>query len=130
MLLITHVMLTLLISVPQGDWLLVRHFSFLSDSGKQSLLNFRDRPWDICAGSIIAQEAGGMCAGSHTSPLDNDVNEETLTGRKYIVIRSIGDSAVCNSTACNNRGLIFSIADGERSRRTEASHQRVLRYCR
>ena len=31
------------------------------------------RPWDVCAGSIIAQEAGGFVAGSHNSPLDNDV---------------------------------------------------------
>ena len=35
-----------------------------------------------------------MVTGSHSSPLDNDVNEEVLTGRKYIVIRPIGDSAV------------------------------------
>ena len=53
------------------------------------------RPWDICAGSIIAQEAGGMVAGGHSAALDNDVNEEILTGRKYIVIRAIGDSPVC-----------------------------------
>ncbi|GJF00204.1 inositol monophosphatase [Phanerochaete sordida] len=49
-------------------------------------------PWDICAGAIIAQEAGGLVAGGHSTPLDNDVNEEILTGRKYIVIRAIGDS--------------------------------------
>lgn len=52
------------------------------------------RPWDVCAGSIIAQEAGCLVAGSHTSPLDNDVNQEVLEGRKYIVIRAIGDSEV------------------------------------
>lgn len=52
------------------------------------------RPWDVCAGSIIAQEAGCLVAGSHTSPLDNNVNQEVLEGRKYIVIRSIGDSEV------------------------------------
>ncbi len=52
------------------------------------------RPWDVCAGSIIAQEAGCLVAGSHTSSLDNDVNQEVLEGRKYIVIRAIGDSEV------------------------------------
>ena len=52
------------------------------------------RPWDVCAGSIIAQEAGGFVAGSHNSPLDNDVNQDVLEGRKYIVIRAIGDSEV------------------------------------
>lgn len=51
-------------------------------------------PWDICAGSIIAQEAGGLVAGSHSSPLDNDLNEQILIGRKYVVIRAIGDTAV------------------------------------
>ncbi|KAI0352243.1 hypothetical protein OH77DRAFT_1561667 [Trametes cingulata] len=49
-------------------------------------------PWDVCAGAIIAQEAGCLVAGSHNSPLDNDVNQEVLEGRKYIVIRAIGDT--------------------------------------
>ncbi|KAI0801463.1 myo inositol monophosphatase [Fomes fomentarius] len=49
-------------------------------------------PWDICAGAIIAQEAGGLVAGSRTDPLDNDVNEEIMWNRKHIVIRAIGDS--------------------------------------
>ncbi|KAH9924607.1 myo inositol monophosphatase [Epithele typhae] len=49
-------------------------------------------PWDICAGAIIAQEAGCLVAGKHGAPLDNDVDEEILWGRKYIVIRAIGDS--------------------------------------
>ncbi|KAJ3558148.1 hypothetical protein NM688_g1088 [Phlebia brevispora] len=50
-------------------------------------------PWDICAGSIIAQEAGGFVAGSNTAPLDNHITEEVLVGRKYIVVRAIGDTA-------------------------------------
>ncbi|GBE77335.1 Protein qutG [Sparassis crispa] len=49
-------------------------------------------PWDICAGAIIAQEAGCFVAGSHDAPLDNVVNEDILVGRKYIVIRAIGDT--------------------------------------
>ncbi|KAI0789417.1 hypothetical protein C8Q75DRAFT_718473 [Abortiporus biennis] len=49
-------------------------------------------PWDICAGSIIAQEAGGFVAGGHNAPLDNNVDEAVLNGRKYIVIRAIGDT--------------------------------------
>ena len=52
------------------------------------------RPWDICAGAIIAQEAGGFVAGSHGAPLDNDVNEDVLWGRKHIVVRAIGDTEV------------------------------------
>lgn len=49
-------------------------------------------PWDICAGAIIAQEAGCFVAGSKTAPLDNIVSEDVLAGRKHIVIRAIGDS--------------------------------------
>ena len=49
-------------------------------------------PWDICAGAIIAQEAGGFVAGGHGAPLDNDVNEDVLWGRKHIVVRAIGDT--------------------------------------
>ncbi|RPD64573.1 myo inositol monophosphatase [Lentinus tigrinus ALCF2SS1-7] len=49
-------------------------------------------PWDICAGAIIAQEAGCLVAGSRDAPLDNDVNEGVLWGRKHMVIRKIGDS--------------------------------------
>ena len=38
-----------------------------------------------------------MVAGGHSAPLDNDVNEEILTGRKYIVIRAIGDTEVSSA---------------------------------
>ncbi|KAG6893111.1 hypothetical protein C0993_001974, partial [Termitomyces sp. T159_Od127] len=52
-------------------------------------------PWDVCAGIVIAQEAGGLVTGSHeafVSTASNsfgDVTEEILTGRKYIVVRAI-----------------------------------------
>ncbi|RDX46717.1 hypothetical protein OH76DRAFT_813250 [Lentinus brumalis] len=49
-------------------------------------------PWDICAGVIIAQEAGCFVAGGRDAPLDNDVNERVLWGRKHFVIRKIGDT--------------------------------------
>ncbi|KAH9923166.1 uncharacterized protein BXZ73DRAFT_51133 [Epithele typhae] len=49
-------------------------------------------PWDVCAGAVIAQEAGCLVAGKRGAPLDNNVDEEILWGRKYIVIRAIGDS--------------------------------------
>ncbi|KAI0756095.1 myo inositol monophosphatase [Daedaleopsis nitida] len=49
-------------------------------------------PWDICAGAIICQEAGCLVAGSRTDPLDNDVTDKVLWGRKHMVIRAIGDS--------------------------------------
>ncbi|KZT72854.1 inositol monophosphatase [Daedalea quercina L-15889] len=49
-------------------------------------------PWDVCAGSVIAQEAGCFVAGAHGMPLDNVASEAWLTGRKHFVIRAIGDS--------------------------------------
>jgi myo-inositol-1(or 4)-monophosphatase len=59
-----------------------------------------ERPWDVCAGIVIAQEAGAIVTGSHailqsTSVEEHtfgDVTEEILTGRKYTVIRAIKDS--------------------------------------
>ncbi|PSS02348.1 hypothetical protein PHLCEN_2v4041 [Hermanssonia centrifuga] len=60
-------------------------------------------PWDICAGAVIAQEAGCLVAGSHSSPLDNHVGEEVLNGRKYIVIRAIGDSATESGVEAQKR---------------------------
>ncbi|KAG8935745.1 hypothetical protein FRC02_006554 [Tulasnella sp. 418] len=46
------------------------------------------------AGIVIAQEAGAFVSGSsETSPHDGDVTEEILTGRKYIVVRAIGDTS-------------------------------------
>lgn len=52
------------------------------------------RPWDICAGSVIAQEAGCFIAGAHGTPFDNVANEAWLTGRKHFVLRAIGDTEV------------------------------------
>jgi len=56
-------------------------------------------PWDVCAGIVIAEEAGCVVTGSHdifASSSSSDkfgiVTEEILTGRKYIVVRAIGDS--------------------------------------
>ncbi|THH31969.1 hypothetical protein EUX98_g2231 [Antrodiella citrinella] len=49
-------------------------------------------PWDVCAGIVIAQEAGGFISGSKTSPLNNIASDDVLAGRKHIVVRAIGDS--------------------------------------
>ena len=51
-------------------------------------------PWDVCAGSIIAQEAGGLVTGANGTPVDNIVDEELLVSRKYFVIRAIADTPV------------------------------------
>ncbi|KAF9444426.1 inositol monophosphatase [Macrolepiota fuliginosa MF-IS2] len=56
-------------------------------------------PWDVCAGIVIAEEAGGLVTGSKSAfsaTADGegfgDVTEDILTGRKYIVIRAIADT--------------------------------------
>jgi len=48
-------------------------------------------PWDVCAGIVIAQEAGGFITGSASSKHDGIVDGAKLTGRKYIVVRAIAD---------------------------------------
>jgi len=47
-------------------------------------------PWDVCAGIVIAQEAGSFVSGSSECPHDGAVGGAILTGRKYIVVRAIG----------------------------------------
>ncbi|EIM83255.1 inositol monophosphatase [Stereum hirsutum FP-91666 SS1] len=54
--------------------------------------------WDVCAGIVIAQEAGGFVTGSRWSPHDGEVTEDILRGRKYLVVRGLaggkGESAL------------------------------------
>jgi len=56
-------------------------------------------PWDVCAGIVIAEGAGGIVTGSHdvftatsSGTSFGDVTEDILTGRKYIVVRAIGET--------------------------------------
>jgi len=56
-------------------------------------------PWDVCAGIVIAEGAGGLVTGSHdvvsatsSGASFGDVTEDILTGRKYIVVRAIGET--------------------------------------
>ncbi|KAH9980599.1 inositol monophosphatase [Russula compacta] len=46
-------------------------------------------PWDVCAGIVITQEAGGFVTGSKYSPHDGVVTEGILTGRRYLIIRGV-----------------------------------------
>ncbi|KAJ7161239.1 hypothetical protein C8R43DRAFT_323478 [Mycena crocata] len=56
-------------------------------------------PWDVCAGVVIAEGAGAIVTGGHdafastsSSESFGDVTEEILSGRKYIVVRAIGET--------------------------------------
>lgn len=99
-------------------------------------------PWDVCAGIVIAEEAGGVVTGSHdvfaaTSESDaefGDVTEEILTGRKYIVVRAIADSPVSLrfyfSAPLDFILTLRCFAGRERIWCSKAYYQRVLRQCR
>lgn len=44
---------------------------------------------DVCAGTIIALEAGGILFGSKDRGLEGKVDGELITGRKYLIMRGI-----------------------------------------
>ncbi|KAL4070446.1 hypothetical protein J3A83DRAFT_3205621 [Scleroderma citrinum] len=55
--------------------------------------------WDVCAGVVIVQEAGGVVTGSHAVLAAADpsidpfkVTPEILTGRKYLAVRRLPDT--------------------------------------
>ncbi|KIJ66479.1 hypothetical protein HYDPIDRAFT_109523 [Hydnomerulius pinastri MD-312] len=75
------------------------NFSMVAQGGLDMYWEIGCWPWDVCAGIVIAQEAGGVVTGSHqvikTASSDYDpfkVTPEVLTGRKYLVVRNIPDT--------------------------------------
>ncbi|KAF8167582.1 hypothetical protein B0H34DRAFT_645343 [Crassisporium funariophilum] len=66
-------------------------------------------PWDVCAGIVIAEEAGGVVTGSHdvfessSAETFGVVTEDILAGRKYLVVRAIGDTPDENGSAAQKR---------------------------
>jgi myo-inositol-1(or 4)-monophosphatase len=67
-------------------------------------------PWDVCVGihanvssvgltyvqaaAVIAQEAGCFVTGGKNSAHGGAMDEAVLSGRKYLVVRAVADSAV------------------------------------
>ncbi|EMD31110.1 hypothetical protein CERSUDRAFT_120080 [Gelatoporia subvermispora B] len=68
------------------------NYAMVSQGGLDMYWEIGCWPWDIAAGAIIAQEAGGFVAGGKGAPLDNVVGEDVLLGRKYIVFRAVADT--------------------------------------
>ncbi|KAF9257068.1 hypothetical protein L218DRAFT_880403 [Marasmius fiardii PR-910] len=75
------------------------NFAMVAQGGLDIYWEIGCWPWDVCAGSLIAQEAGCTVSGSHvvfqrmkSTPEFGEMTEEILTGRKYIVVRAIGDA--------------------------------------
>ncbi|KAG8721042.1 hypothetical protein FRC08_016162 [Ceratobasidium sp. 394] len=68
------------------------NFAHVASGGMDIYWEIGCWPWDVCAGVVIAQEAGGFVSGSSKAPLTGVVDEQILTGRKYIVIRGIADT--------------------------------------
>jgi myo-inositol-1(or 4)-monophosphatase len=60
-------------------------------------------PWDVCAGAVIAGEAGALVSGGPQAAHDGVVGEEILMGRKYIVVRAVADSEVRMSMNMDDR---------------------------
>ncbi|KAG5350820.1 hypothetical protein C0989_009118 [Termitomyces sp. Mn162] len=83
------------------------NFAMVAQGGLDLYWEIGCWPWDVCAGIVIAQEAGGLVTGSHeafaataSSSAFGDVTEEILTGRKYVVVRAIsGDSGETSTDA-------------------------------
>ncbi|KAG9079449.1 hypothetical protein FRC06_007715 [Ceratobasidium sp. 370] len=69
------------------------NFAYVASGGMDIYWEIGCWPWDVCAGVVIAQEAGGFVSGSSKVPLMGVVDEQILTGRKYIVIRGIADTS-------------------------------------
>ncbi|KAI0066701.1 inositol monophosphatase [Artomyces pyxidatus] len=68
------------------------NFAMVAQGGLDTYWEIGCWPWDVCAGIVIAQEAGGFVTGGKDAPHDGDVTEGILTGRKYLVIRAIADT--------------------------------------
>ncbi|KAI0031030.1 inositol monophosphatase [Vararia minispora EC-137] len=68
------------------------NFAMVAQGGLDMYWEIGCWAWDVCAGVIIAQEAGGFVTGSKDCPHDGNITEEILTGRKYLVIRGIADT--------------------------------------
>ncbi|WVF68015.1 hypothetical protein IAT40_002777 [Kwoniella sp. CBS 6097] len=49
--------------------------------------------WDVCAGTCILREAGGVLFGAKGSSLSGEVDGDLLTGRKYLSVRGIAPTA-------------------------------------
>ncbi|KAH9972687.1 inositol monophosphatase [Russula compacta] len=60
-------------------------------------------PWDVAAGIVIAQEAGGFVTGSKDSPHDGIVTEAVLAGRRYLIIRGVAGTSAENSLEVQKR---------------------------
>ncbi|KAF9011194.1 myo inositol monophosphatase [Cyathus striatus] len=72
------------------------NFALVAQGGLDLYWEIGCYPWDVCAGIVIAQEAGGLVTGSHEvfeatkdTEAFGDVTEDILAGRKHIVIRGI-----------------------------------------
>ncbi|KAF5332667.1 hypothetical protein D9611_005190 [Ephemerocybe angulata] len=86
------------------------NYSMVAQGGMDMYWEIGCWPWDVCAGIVIAEEAGGLVTGSHevfeaTKNTDQFgvVTEEILTGRKYLVIRGVGGTKDENGREAQKR---------------------------
>ncbi|KAG6889332.1 hypothetical protein C0995_001739 [Termitomyces sp. Mi166 len=86
------------------------NFAMVAQGGLDLYWEIGCWPWDVCAGVVIAQEAGGLVTGSHeafaataSSSAFGDVTEDILTGRKYVVVRAISGNPGETGTEAQKR---------------------------
>lgn len=64
-------------------------YSYVAAGGLDCYWEIGCWSWDVCAGTIIAREAGGKCYGRDGKPFDDGVD---LMGHHFFVVRAIGDT--------------------------------------
>jgi len=86
------------------------NFSMVAQGGMDIYWEIGCWPWDVCAGIVIAQEAGGVVSGSRTaftaSCADGSfgqLTEDVLFGRKFVVVRGIADTPTESGQAAQKR---------------------------
>jgi myo-inositol-1(or 4)-monophosphatase len=59
-------------------------------------------PWDVCAGAVIAAEAGALVSGGPDAEHGAPIGEDVLVGQKYIVVIAVVDAEVSCSSTCTD----------------------------
>lgn len=65
-------------------------YSYVAAGGLDCYWEIGCWSWDVCAGTVIAREAGGRCYGRDGKPFSDDGVD--LMGHHFFVVRAIGDT--------------------------------------
>jgi len=79
------------------------NFSMVAQGGLDLYWEIGCWAWDVCAGIVIAQEAGCLVTGSRECPHDGEITPDILMGRKYLLVRAVADSPAENALDTQKR---------------------------